>query len=260
MIGRATAGLRRPPRRWVQRWWGEPNVHSRQKWAAVWPHLARLPRDGVRLLDAGCADGAWSVEIATRRPGWTLLGIDRDRAALARADATRARLALPNVALAAADFLAFRPDHPFDVVLSISSAHYLVELGQGPALFGAVRDWLAPGGTLVLLVPRAHDEVPYAAALPVPFARRDVVRADALRALCAATGLRVERLEAVVGAPGTCAKQLERATAESRLLAAASYPVQLALTALDGWGPPLGPARRSAALVLVATRVGEGRA
>ena len=232
--------------------WGEASIHTRQKWAAVWPHLAALPsRAPLRVLDAGCAEGGWALELAARRPAWRVTAVDREAAAIRVAERARTTLRLPNVTFAAADFADYQPATPFDVVLSASSAHYLVETGHGLMLFAAFHRWLAPGGALVLLGPRTAVEVPTVSGLPAPFAVRDVLSCDQLRILCAGAGLEVVGLHAAVGPAGTVAKQVERAAAGSRALQVATYPLQLALTALDRTAPD---ARRSASLVLVARR------
>jgi methylase of polypeptide subunit release factors len=100
MIGRSTAPLYPHRRRRVQEVWGIPDIHTRQKWMAVWPHLRRLPKTGLRFLDAGCGTGVWAMEIAARRPNWTVEGIDHDPAAIDQAETARARLGLANVKFA----------------------------------------------------------------------------------------------------------------------------------------------------------------
>ena len=144
MIGRATAALWAGPRRWIIRLWGVPDINTRQKWHAAWPHLARLPKHGICLLDAGCGEGTWSLELAARRPEWAVVGVDRELAPTERAERARRSLGLSNLTFARADFLEFRPARPFDAVLSIASAHYLVADGRGAQLFRACSGWLRP--------------------------------------------------------------------------------------------------------------------
>lgn len=253
MIGQATARLHHAPRRWLLGAWGEANIHSRQKWHAVWPLLAALPPRGLRVLDAGCAEGAWLLELASRRPGWSVSGIDRDADRIGEARSAAARLRLANAEASVADFLTYQPAAPFDAVLSVSSAHYLVEEGDGARLFRAFHDWLAPGGSLILYGPRARSEVPRLGLLPPPFHMRDVFTAGALRALCAGAGLSVERLSGVVGAAGTVAKQLSQAATGSTVRGVATYPAQVALSTLDRLGHSKSD-RRSSGLLLLARR------
>src|SRR5262245_25675386 len=116
MLGCATAVLERPPRRLIQRFWGIPDVKSRQQWSLCWPSLRNLPRDGIRLLDAGCGSGVWPLEISARRKGWTVVGLDRNVASMQRAEQGRKQLGLNNLSFISSDFLEFEPEHPFDVI------------------------------------------------------------------------------------------------------------------------------------------------
>lgn len=255
MLGRAIAPLHPAPRRWVQRLWGTPDIHARQKWAVLWPQLASLPPAGVRLLDAGCGTGAWSLELATRRPAWHVTGVDRSEADVRSATDAAARLGVRNVEFACADFLAYAPSAPVDVVLAVASAHYLAELGRGDELFRAFAAWLAPGGRLCLFGPRRAAEVPRLSHLPPPFRLRDVFSREALESLCRGSGLVVERLVPRIGRLGTYAKQVRSGAGPSRALAAATYPLQLSLTMLDEWGRD-DAERPSSAWLLVARRRG----
>lgn len=252
MIGRVTAGLFPAPRRWIQRWWGSRDVNARQKWQAVWPQLAALPANReLRVLDAGCGDGTWALELAARRPEWEIVGVDRDPREVARAEDARRRLGLRNVSFAQADFLSFRPADAFDVVLSVASAHYLMEEGRGAELFRVFADWLEPSGTLVVLSPRRGSEVPQLPFLPPPFQLRDVAAGDALRTWSTAAGLSVQALRPAVGRAGTWAKQLAAVAGSSRMLGALTYPLQLALSRFDRLVPP-GHGAPSSSWLLVA--------
>jgi SAM-dependent methyltransferase len=254
VIGQATASLYSAPRRLLQRAWGAPNIDTRQKWAVVWPVLEELPRSRLRLLDAGCGDGTWTLEIAARRPEWTLVGIDRDPDQIACAVAAARRLACSRVGFEAIDFLAFQPPHQFDTVLSVASAHYAVEALTGPALFAKFAEWIAPGGWLILYGPRRSADVPVVRGLPPPFTMRNVLSVGDLSDLCRAAGLDVEDLRGVVGRPGTLAKQVGRAAGDSIAGRAIAYPVQLMLAALDRLSAPKASRTPSASLLLVARK------
>ncbi len=254
MLGRRTAGAHAAPRRWLQRWLGSPSIHVRQKWSALWPHLAVLPESGLAVLDAGCGRGDWTLELAARRPGWRLVGLDRDEAQRGAGETAASRLGLANVEWVTRDFFAFDPDAPFDVVLSVASAHYAARDGMGDALFRRFRGWTRPGGRLLLLVPRTESEVPFVRSL----ARRDwhpVFSAAELAALCRQTGYEVENLRAVVGPVGTAAKQLDWTLADRA--GALHAPMQLAplLVAMLEASPRSGDFARSAYWVLVARAV-----
>jgi len=255
VIGRATAPLQPAARRMVQSWAGLPSIEIRQKWSAVWPVLSRLPNAALRVIDAGCGDGTWTAEIATRRPAWQVLGIDIEEAQIQRAASDAKRLGLTNVHYQTTNFLDFRPSRTVDVVLSVSSAHYLVEQGLGPAVFSAFADWLVDGGRLVLFGPRRSRDIPMLRGLPKPFATRDVLAVDELASLCAGAGLDVEQLVAVGRLPGTIAKQLARFSTSSAAARIALYPLQLGLVGLDQLrGRASAADTRSSALLLVARR------
>jgi SAM-dependent methyltransferase len=214
----------------------------RQKWSVVWPQLENLPTGGVRLLDAGCGDGRWTLEIAARRPNWTLVGIDVNHARIADAEAARARLGLDNVSFVQADFRDASFLSGFDVVLSIASAHYLVASGSGSQLFRVFAGWLKPGGVLCLLGPRADTRsTPFSSRLPHP-AWHDVFSADDLTTLCGSAGLQIESLSGCIGPSAILAKQLswafsKRSVAVRGLL----YPVGLVMTSVDRLMPGDSP-------------------
>jgi len=254
MLGQATARAQPAPRRWMLRLWGAADIHTRQKWAALWPHLSRLPHAGVRLLDAGCGDGRWSLELAERRPAWRITGIDITPADVAAAERARLALGTTNASFACADFLEYAPAERFDVVLAVASAHYLVEAGRGAELFRRFGDWLRPGGQLLLFGPRRGDEVPRLAHLPPPFRLRDVFSRAALDALCRESELDVELLMPSIGPLGTYAKQVSCGAGGSRAMSLVTYPLQLCLTSLDRVGRAADADGLSSAWVLVARR------
>lgn len=255
VIGRATAPLHGIVRRVLQSRLGLPSIEVRQKWLAVWPVLAALPPNALRVLDAGCGDGTWTAELAARRPQWQLVGVDRDEAGIHHAAHNAERLGLRNVQFLATDFLTFRPTHRFDAILSVSSAHYLVEQGLGDTLFSAFADWLADGGRLVLYGPRRRADVPMMRGLPEPFSLRDVLDVGGLATLCEDAGLDIEQCLAVGRRAGTLAKQLARVGESSAAARAALYPLQLGLIGLDqAHAPATAATVRSSALLLVARR------
>ena len=258
LIGQATAPLYPPARRLLQRCWGTPNIDTRQKWVAVWPWLARLPQAGLRILDAGCGDGDWALEIALRRPRWSIVGIDRDEGCIATAAAAAATLARGDVRFEPADFLTYETVEGYDVVLSVASSHYAVESASGGALFRAFARWLKPGGTLVLYAPRRTIDVPAVGRLPPPFAPRDVLSAEDLQILSKFAGLEIEQLRGAVGSAGTLAKQIARAAGEGVAARAVAYPLEVLLTGVDRMACGLRAPRRSAYLLLIAHRPGAG--
>jgi SAM-dependent methyltransferase len=256
MIGRATAGLEPLSRRWFVRLWGQPSIHTRQRWTALWPRLAQLTAGPLHILDAGCGAGAWSLELALRRRAWSITGVDRSELSLEAAETARKQLAVGNVVFVRSGFLDFRPPEQFDVVLSVASAHYLLENGRGEELFQRFGSWVRPGGLLLLFAPRCRREVPWLRLLPPPFELRDVVSAEPLRSLCHVGGLNVRAITPAIGVLGTLAKQISHAVTRSWFLRVATYPVQIMLTGLDRLLLARHLAGRSSGLVLIAERRG----
>jgi SAM-dependent methyltransferase len=251
MLGQAIGGLRGPLSARFQRWYGVADLHARQKWNILWPRLAELPERGLSVLDAGCGDGIWSFEMAARRPGWQIQGIDLDAPKIAWAQQARQRLNVPNAEFAVADFLKFTPAKPVDLVLSVASAHYLAQIGRGPELLGCFRRWLRPGGTLVLYGPRHLPESPVAAWLPKLSGEWGFTRQQ-LQDWCGEAGLTVNAIEPAVGRLGTIAKQIAIRSGASTPLRAATYPLTLALDWVDRRRQ--GGERASSAWCLIATR------
>jgi SAM-dependent methyltransferase len=233
MIGQAISSCEPIPRRWLVRFWGYPDVHTRQKWMALKSALDRFPERGVRLLDAGCGSGKWALDLAARRPEWLIIGMDHDGKSVQVAESSRRKLGLSNVSFIESDFLEFKPTARFDVVLSVASAHYLVEAGKGELLFGCFKSWLKPGGRLLLIGPRRAAETPSVSWLPRPEGRL-VFSFRELSRLCDRSGLTVETLCGRVGKLGTLAKQLGWAiTGCLRPLMVGVYPLQVVLCIFD---------------------------
>jgi SAM-dependent methyltransferase len=233
MLGQHTALLETAPRRWVQTVWGYPEIHTRQKWSALWPYLDTLPHEGIRLLDAGCGTGRWSLELAARRPRWSVVGLDLDQKALQEAESAKHRLGLHNVSFVHCDFRNFESTAGFDVVLSVSSVHYLVAAGEAAQLFDQFSRWLAPGGRLMILAPRRAEAALFMPGLPRP-EYQGLSSADELAALCGRAGFQVEQLVGAIGKLGVLAKQLNLATTGwRRSWTIAVYPFQWLISSLD---------------------------
>jgi SAM-dependent methyltransferase len=199
----------------------------------VWPELSRLPHHGLRILDAGCGNGAWTLELAARRPGWQLVGVDYDRESLSSADESRRQLGLENVSFVESEFLAFRDNQRFDVVLSVCSSHYLAQIGQGPELFRSIHAWLKPDGLLFLLALRRAEGASttvIGAQLP---GWRVFSRGD-LQTLCASSGLTIRRLTGRLGPLAKWVKRLDWACeGRLRFLNLVLYPAECGITFLD---------------------------
>jgi len=213
--------------------WGIPDINTRQKWTALWPFLRELS-GSIRLLDAGCGNGTWALELAARKPSWQITGLDRNPEAIGQANLAKKRLGLANVSFIGGDFLMYQSDDAYDVVLSVASAHYLADEGKGIELFHAFHSWLRPGGKLLLLGPRCRDEVPAVRWLPAPMStRRDVFSERQLLSLCEDAGLFVEKLQPLIFTPGTIAKQLNSLHSSVSLIVPLFYLLEWGLTASE---------------------------
>lgn len=210
------------------------DIHTWQKWIRLWPILRQFPREKLHLLDAGCGRGSWILRLAQRRPSWLVHGVDMDAEALRTAREASAREGNEPASFVCSDFLHYKPQIRFDVILSVASAHYLAEQGLGQDLFQKFREWLRPGGRLVLLAPRCQHEMPHWRFLPC-LSGRDVFTESHLRLLCRNNGLTIERLEGAIGSLGALAKQLEILISQSRLrfLRWVAYPFLLGINAAD---------------------------
>jgi ubiquinone/menaquinone biosynthesis C-methylase UbiE len=107
-------------------------------------------RAGLRVLEIGCGTGNLTVLIKRQYPGTTVVGLDPDPRALARAGRKARRAGLPvELDRGFADQLPY-PDGSVDRVLSALMLHHLAAAERLAALREAVRV-LAPGGSLHLV-------------------------------------------------------------------------------------------------------------
>ena len=235
MIGKFTSAAESLPRRWIRRAWGVGDVNARQKWTALWPWLQNEGASKLRVLDAGCGSGLWALELGARRKHWCVVGIDRDRDSIEMALAQKQNLGLTNVDFFATDFRKFEPDEPFDLILSVASAHYMIGEGDGELLFRQFWRWTTAGAKLLVLCTRPSREIPFVSWLPTPELSAGI-SAEFLSNLCRASGWDVISRFSCVGRFGTIAKQLMWAARRRRGSTALCYPIALASNALDCLG------------------------
>jgi SAM-dependent methyltransferase len=258
MLGEHIARAYPAPLRWIYRYFGFPNIHDRQRWDLLWPILREFRGRRARILDIGCGSGRWVLELASRAPEWSIIGIDRNPELIDRAEQLRRRLGIANARFEAEDCLASETAGHFDVVLSVNSAHYALPAGRGHQLFARFREWLSPtSGVLVLLAPRCAERRVETGAGTGP-AWPGFVSTEQVAHLCETTGLAVHSLTPCIGRLGILAKRLALIADRSVLLGALLYPAQLAFSHADR--KLAADARRSAALLLIASRApGSGR-
>jgi SAM-dependent methyltransferase len=105
----------------------------------------------LRILDAGCGDGAFAATIAHQHPTWSIVGADVAEEMLERG--REALAGLPNVELVHADLTEDLGVRAFDAVASIESLEEIPE--DGTALRRMVSA-LRPGGLFVVHVPELN--------------------------------------------------------------------------------------------------------
>jgi ubiquinone/menaquinone biosynthesis C-methylase UbiE len=104
---------------------------------------------GERVLDLGCGTGALSLLVAKRHPGISLVALDPDQKALARARAKAARGGAIEWRHGYGDAIPF-PDRSFDRVLSSLVLHHLTRDEKRGTLRDVCRV-LKPGGRVHVL-------------------------------------------------------------------------------------------------------------
>ena len=149
------------------------NTFDKEFWETHWsvagtdrpvnPHLvagvAGL-RPGI-ALDAGCGEGAEAIWLAEH--DWQVVAADISTAALGRAAQRAARTpdAASRLQWLAADLSVWEPPRRFDLVVT----HYAHPAMQQLAFYRRLADWVAPGGTLLIVghLSNDHTDEPEAA-------------------------------------------------------------------------------------------------
>ena len=121
---------------------GSPNPYLAQETDGLTPGTA---------LDAGCGTGAEAIWLASR--GWKVTGADISAAALTHAAASAAKQTVATgVTWVEADLTIWEPGGLFDLVTTNYAHPAMPQL----AFYRRIADWVAPGGTL-LIVGHLHD-------------------------------------------------------------------------------------------------------
>ncbi|MCU1473312.1 trans-aconitate 2-methyltransferase [Amnibacterium sp.] len=95
-------------------------------------------------LDAGCGTGADAVRLAAS--GWAVTGVDIAPSALNAAARRAGRAAVP-VTWIEADLTTWEPSIPFDLVTTAYAHASIPQL----RLYHRIAEWVAPGGTLLIV-------------------------------------------------------------------------------------------------------------
>ncbi len=129
--------------------WQQAKEHGPDSEFAPNPYLARELRrlTPSTALDAGCGEGAAAIWLANE--GWRVTGADISVMALARASklATQRCSAPERVRWVKADLSVWEPSAHFDLV----TTHYAHPETPQLAFYRRISDWVAPGGTLLIV-------------------------------------------------------------------------------------------------------------
>jgi len=102
-------------------------------------------------LDAGCGEGAEAIWLAQH--GWSVTGVDISTEVLARAEERARAAGVAGVSFQQADLSTWVPETSYDLVTS----HYAHPAIPQLDFYERISDWVAPGGTL-LIVGHLHEE------------------------------------------------------------------------------------------------------
>jgi SAM-dependent methyltransferase len=131
-------------------------AHLVREWIPALDGVEAKLVGGARVADVGCGHGASTILMAEAYPRSTFAGYDNHAASIASARARAARAGVADrVTFEVADAAAF-PGSGYDLVAHFDSLHDMVD-PVGAAR--RVRSALAPGGTWMLVEPRAGDRV-----------------------------------------------------------------------------------------------------
>ncbi|TYB47508.1 class I SAM-dependent methyltransferase [Nonomuraea sp. PA05] len=127
---------------WEQHWHAAMGAHPPNPYLVS--ELGEL-RPGT-ALDAGCGGGAEAIWLAGR--GWQVTAADLSARALALAAEQSAAIQPPGrVRWVEADLTTWRPDEPFDLVMT----HYAHPAMPQLDFYERIAGWVAPGGTLLIV-------------------------------------------------------------------------------------------------------------
>ncbi|MCQ1999939.1 class I SAM-dependent methyltransferase [Arthrobacter zhaoxinii] len=139
---------------WEQHWHEAPETATAAPEATLPnPYVQRIARElsPGTALDAGCGTGTEALELAAH--GWNVTGADLSSTALETAARQAANRPLPgSVTWIEADLVSWEPGRRFELVMTNYAHPAMPQL----AFYQRIMDWVAPGGTL-LIVGHAHD-------------------------------------------------------------------------------------------------------
>lgn len=125
-------------------------------WLTLVPGLVDRLTSGVRMADIGCGTGHAIVLMAEAFPASTFTGYDIAEDAIDRARAEAADRGLSNARFEVCDAATLVVGTPLDVVITIDAIHDQVD---PEAVLRRIHDALVPGGTYVMVEPRASSNL-----------------------------------------------------------------------------------------------------
>jgi SAM-dependent methyltransferase len=120
------------------------------------PGLAERLRAGARVADVGCGTGHALVLLAAAFPASSFVGYDLAADAIARARSEATAAGLANARFEVRDAARLTVEEPFDVVFVFDAIHDQVDPA---AVLARIHAALAPGGTFVMVEPRASSNL-----------------------------------------------------------------------------------------------------
>lgn len=139
---------------------------SRSKFERVYARVLGAPANGLRIrlrrvlpatrgsyrkiLDGGCGQGVFSMELAKLHPEAQVVGIDMDPGLVSRANAIAKRAGITNCRFEVGDVTKLEYDAEFDLVVSVDNLEHVED--DVTAMKGLVRA-LRPGGRAVVHTP-----------------------------------------------------------------------------------------------------------
>lgn len=229
----------------------------RQRWALATEVLLELAADGRprTVLDAGCGDGLFTLDLARALPMWSFVGLDLAEEHIVSAERERRAQKVTNACFARVDLTRLAVRRPVDVVLALEC---LVEIPDDRAALCALAGALRPDGTLIAHLP-VWDWSPVLPGSPATWrheARHGYDR-DGLPVLLHEAGLKLRGVTPSQRGTVTVAQELrDRWKGASPVLRLLTAPFMAAAAQLDTRGVTWGPAR---GLLLTAKPVDAGQ-
>jgi trans-aconitate methyltransferase len=111
--------------------------------------MSPAPASCARALEVGCGDGTNLLSLAQIHPSATLLGLDRDADAIARANWVADRAGLTNVGFRLGDLTDFKANEAFDYVIA-DGVYSWIPKSARDALLALCASSLAPQGIVFI--------------------------------------------------------------------------------------------------------------